>query len=132
MQPSFRRARATLDWENCLTRDTVVCSEDVGCPSMRVIRAVATIALLGAPAFASAQGFGQNQGHMLQAGEKDPEKSRQQIEADKAAEKAYKQSLSNIPDHAASDPWGNVRSETAPKAAAKAPAKRTKVGGAAQ
>ncbi len=113
-------------------QNTVVCIEDVGCPSMRVIRAVAMIALLGAPAFASAQGFGQNQDHVQQAGEKDPEKTRQQIEADKEAQKAYKRSLSNIPDHAASDPWGNVRSDNAPKAPSKAPAKRTKVGGTAQ
>jgi len=90
---------------------------------MKVFRAVAMIALLSAPAFA--------QDPMQQAGEKDPEKSRQQIEADKAADKAYKQSLSNIPDHAASDPWGNVRSENAPKAAAKAPAKRAKIDGTA-
>jgi uncharacterized protein YdeI (BOF family) len=90
---------------------------------MKVFRAVAMIALLSAPAFAQAP--------MQQAGEKDPEKSRQQIEADKAADKAYKQSLSNIPDHAASDPWGNVRSENAPKAAAKAPAKRAKIVGTA-
>jgi hypothetical protein len=84
------------------------------------------IALLGAQAFASASAFAQE--HMQQAGEKDPEKSKQQIEADKEAEKAYKRSLSNIPDHAPSDPWGNVRSENAPKAVAKAPAKRTKIG----
>lgn len=90
---------------------------------MKVFRAVAMIALLSAPAFAQAP--------IQQAGEKDPEKSRQQIEADKAAEKAYKQSLSNIPDHAASDPWGNVRSENAPKAVAKAPAKRAKIDGTA-
>jgi hypothetical protein len=98
---------------------------------MRVIRAVAMIALLAAPAFASAQGFG-NQGHVQQAGEKPAEKSRQEIEADKEAERAYQRSLSNIPDHAVSDPWGNVRSDNVPKAAAKAPAKRTKVGGTAQ
>jgi hypothetical protein len=106
----------------------VVCSEDVGCQSMRFIRAVAMIALLGAPAFASAQGFGQNQGHVQQAGEKPAEKSRQEIEADKEAERAYKKSLGNIPDQAPSDPWGNVRSDNAPKAPAKPPAKRTKIG----
>jgi hypothetical protein len=131
MQPSFCRACATLDRENCLTQNTVVCSEDAGCPSMRVIRAVATIVLLAAPAFASAQGFGQND-HVQQAGEKPAEKSRQEIEADKAADRAYQKSLSNIPDHAVSDPWGNVRSDIAPKAPSKAPAKRTKVGGTAQ
>ena len=96
---------------------------------MNVFRAVAMIALLSAPAFASLPAFAQD--HMQQAGEKDPEKSQQQIEADKAAEKAYKQSLSNIPDRAASDPWGTVRSENTPKAAAKAPAKRAKIDGTA-
>jgi hypothetical protein len=66
---------------------------------------------------------------MQQAGEKAPDKTRQELEADKQAQKAYERSLSNIPDQAASDPWGNVRSENAPKAVARAPAKRTKIGG---
>lgn len=95
---------------------------------MRVFRAVAMIALLGAPAFVFAQGFGQKD-HVQQAGEKPAEKSRQEIEADREAERAYKRSLGNIPDQAAPDPWGNVRSENAPKATAKAPAKRAKVDG---
>jgi hypothetical protein len=118
-----RRARRI-----CLAGNTVVCSCDVGCTSMRVFRAVAMIALLGAPAFAFAQGFGQKD-HVQQAGEKPAEKSRQEIEADREAERAYKRSLGNIPDQAAPDPWGNVRSENAPKATAKAPAKRAKVDG---
>jgi poly(3-hydroxybutyrate) depolymerase len=96
---------------------------------MRTFRAVAIIALLSAPAFASPPAFAQDR--MQQAGEKDPEKTRQQIEADKEAQKAYKRSLSNIPDQAVSDPWGNVRSDNAPKAAAKAPAKRAKTDAAA-
>ena len=46
---------------------------------------------------------------------------------EKEAERAYKRSLGNIPNQGPTDPWGNVRSESAPKAAAKgAPAKRTK------
>ena len=69
---------------------------------------------------------------MQQAGEKTKEKSRQEIEADKEAERAYRKSLGNIPDQAASDPWGNVRSKNAPKAAAKTPAKRAKTDGTAQ
>ena len=114
----------------CLAGNTVVCIEDVRCPSMRVFCAVAMIALLGAPAFASAQGFGQKD-HVQGAGEKPAEKSRQEIEADREAERAYKRSLGNIPDQAPSDPWGNVRSDNAPKATAKAPAKRAKVDGTA-
>jgi hypothetical protein len=61
-------------------------------------------------------------------------KSRAEIAADKATEKAYNNSLGNIPDHAPVDPWGNARSADAPKNATKAaaakmaPAKRTKVG----
>jgi uncharacterized protein YdeI (BOF family) len=94
---------------------------------MRVFRAVAMIALLVAPALASAQGLGQKD-HVQQAGEKPAEKSRQEIEADKEAERAYKRSLGNIPDQAPSDPWGNVRSDNAPKAPAKPPTKRTKIG----
>jgi hypothetical protein len=90
---------------------------------MRVFGAVAMIALLSAPAYA--------QGHIQQAGEQAAPKSRLQIEADRDAEKAYKKSLSSIPDQAASDPWGNVRSEGAPKAVVKPPAKRTKIGGTA-
>ena len=52
--------------------------------------------------------------------------------AERAAEQAYKKSLGNIPDKGPSDPWGNVRSDSPPKAAAKAPApKRTKTGNTA-
>ena len=91
---------------------------------MRVFGAVAMIALLSAPAYA--------QGHIQQAGEQAAPKSRLQIEADREAARAYKKSLGSIPDQAAPDPWGNVRSESAPKAAAKAPAKRTKIGGTAR
>ena len=81
------------------------------------------IALLAVPAYA--------QDHIQQAGEQAVPKSRQEIEADREAERAYKKSLGNIPDQAASDPWGNVRSQSAPKAVAKAPTKRTKIGGTA-
>jgi hypothetical protein len=82
------------------------------------------IALLAAPAYA--------QGHMQQPGEQAAPKSRQEIEADREAERAYKKSLGNIPDQAPSDPWGTVRNENAPKAVMKAvPSKRTKTGGAA-
>ena len=52
--------------------------------------------------------------------------------AEKEAEQAYKRSLGNIPEQKPSDPWGAVRSESAPKTVAKDPAaKRTKASGTA-
>jgi hypothetical protein len=91
---------------------------------MRVFCAVAVIALLGGPAYA--------QGAVPRYGETDKEKSPQEMESDRRAEKAYKKSLGNIPDQGPTDPWGNVRSDGAPKPAAKgAPAKRAKTGNAA-
>jgi hypothetical protein len=51
-------------------------------------------------------------------GELDKDKSPAQIEADKAAERAYQHSLTNIPDKGPSDPWGAVRSNDAPKSSA--------------
>jgi hypothetical protein len=83
---------------------------------MRVLRAAAVIALLAGPAYA--------QEKVPQYGETDkPDKTPQQIEADKAAERAYKNSLGNIPDQGPSDPWGTMRSGDTPKPAAKATAK---------
>jgi hypothetical protein len=89
---------------------------------MRVFRAAALIALLVGPA------YGQTQS-VPKYGEAPKDKSPQEIAAEREAEKAYQRSLGNIPNKGASDPWGNVRSESAPKATAKAaPAKRTKTG----
>jgi hypothetical protein len=82
---------------------------------MRVLRAAALIALLVGPAYAQKQ--------IPQYGEEDKDKTPQQIEADKAAEKAYKNSLGNIPDRGPSDPWGTMRSGDTPKPVAKASAK---------
>ena len=87
---------------------------------MRVFRAAAVIALLAGPAYAQSQS-------VPRYGDTAKPKSPQEIEADKEAERAYHRSLGNIPDKGPSDPWGNVRSESAPKPVAKAaPAKRTK------
>jgi hypothetical protein len=89
---------------------------------MRVFLAAAVIALLAVPA------YGQTQ-PIPRYGDIDKTKTPQEIQADRDAERAYKRSLGNIPDKGTSDPWGNVRSESAPKPAAKAvPAKRTKTG----
>ena len=93
---------------------------------MRVFLAAAVIALLALPAYA------QGQAPVPQYGDIDKTKTPQQIEADKEAERAYKRSLGNIPDRGATDPWGNMRSDGAPKPVAKAaPAKRTKTGNVA-
>lgn len=88
---------------------------------MRVLVAAAVIALLVGPAFAEE--------HMPGYGEfKD--KTPQDIAAEREADKAYRKSLGNIPEQKASDPWGTVRSDNPPKAAAKAaPAKRAKAAG---
>ena len=87
---------------------------------MRVFAAAAIIAFLAGPAYAQSKSI-------PKYGEVDKEKTPQQIEAERQAEKAYKRSLGNIPDQGPTDPWGNVRSESAPKAAAKAaPSKHTK------
>jgi hypothetical protein len=92
---------------------------------MRVFAAAIVIALLAGPACAQSQS-------VPRYGDTDKKKSPQEIEAEREAERAYKRSLGNIPDQGPTDPWGNVRSDSAPKAAAKvAPAKRAKTGNTA-
>jgi hypothetical protein len=87
--------------------------------SMRVFTAAIVFVLLAAPAYAQ---------NVPQYGDTESSKSPSEIEAEKRAEKAYKRSLGNVPNATGStDPWGSVRSEAAPKAAAKpAPQKRAK------
>ena len=80
---------------------------------MKVWRAAAMIALLAGPAYA------QDQAPVPRYGEADKEKTYHQIQDEKAAQKAYQQSLGNIPEKGPTDPWGNARSIEAPKAAAK-------------
>ena len=93
-----------------------------GALRMRVLRAAAMIALLVAgPAYAQKG---------APAAPVEPPKSPSQIESEKASEKAYKNSLGNIPDQPPADPWGGARAVEAPKSASKdLPAKRTKAGG---
>ncbi|MBI5129879.1 MAG: hypothetical protein HZA66_10580 [Rhodopseudomonas palustris] len=88
---------------------------------MRIVTAIVTFALLAGPAFAQTA-------PMQKYGDPDPEKSRNEIEAEKQAERAYKRSLSNVPNASGPvDPWGNVRGGETQKAAAKpAPVKRSK------
>ncbi len=89
---------------------------------MKIICAAVVIALLAGPAYAQSQS-------VPRYGEADKKKTMQQISAEREAERAYKRSLGNIPDQGPTDPWGNVRGDSAPKTAAKAaPAKRTKTG----
>ena len=96
---------------------------------MRVFLAAAMIALLTGLLAGSA--YAQTD-RVPKYGEVDKDKTPQQIEADKEAQRAYQRSLGNIPDRGATDPWGGVRSDSAPKPAAKAaPAKRTKTGNVA-
>ena len=69
---------------------------------MVVFGAAAVIALLSGPAFAKMRTKG--------GGAAPPAaKSQTEIDADKAAERAYNNSLGNIPDQAPADPWGGAR-----------------------
>ena len=91
---------------------------------MKVFRAAVMMALLTGPAYA------QTDEHVPRYHEADKEKTPQQKAADKEAAQAYKNSLGNIPDKPAPDPWSIARSPDAPAPAAKAKPK-TKTSGAA-
>jgi hypothetical protein len=84
---------------------------------MKILRASMLMAVLvSGPAFAQAPHF-----NMMADG---PGKTPEQIEKQKAIEKAYKDTLRKIPDAAGgNDPWGGVRNEGQPKATAKNKAK---------
>jgi hypothetical protein len=78
---------------------------------MKIFRIAAAVALLTAPAYAQMPAM-----NLIQDG---PGKSPEQKAAEAARDKAYKESLSKIPDaKAPSDPWGNVRSGEGAKTAA--------------
>jgi hypothetical protein len=92
---------------------------------MRILSAAAVVVSLTMPAYA--QMSTPNINLMPEFQSKTPEEKEQ----DAIKEKAYKDSLRKIPDaKASSDPWGNVRSSEAPKAAA--PAKKSKTGSSSQ
>jgi hypothetical protein len=97
---------------------------------MRVLCAAAMIALLAGPAYAQ-------QKSVPKYGDAPAEKTRSEIEQERANDRAYKRSLGNIPDQGPTDPWGNARSVDAPKAVTKTVAKpspakpRTKTGATA-
>jgi len=84
-----------------------------------VLSATVVIVALAGPVWA--------QNSVPQYGEADKPKTPAEIAAEKEAEKAYRRSLGNIPEQQKADPWGTVRSNSAPpKAAAKAPPAKPK------
>ena len=89
---------------------------------MRAFLALLMIAALASPALAQ-------DNHIQRYGEPDHEQTASEKAADKAAARAYEKSLGNIPDAGATDPWGGVRSNDAPKTTAVKP-KKTKTGSA--
>jgi hypothetical protein len=57
----------------------------------------------------------------------DPPKSPSEIESEKSSDRAYKHSLSNIPDKPPADPWGGARAvDGASSSTTTTPTKRTK------
>ncbi len=87
---------------------------------MRLLSAIAMLALLTGPASAQMMNL------MPELKTMSPEEKEQEA----IRQKAYRDSLRQIPDNKSSvDPWGNVRSD-APKAAAPATQPRTKTGSA--
>jgi len=96
-------------------------AEFIGSMRMRVVAAAVIVAFLAGPAFAQ-------QKSIPRYGEEDKGKTTEEKNAEREAERAYKRSLGNIPEQKPVDPWGNVRSDSAQKPEAKAPAKKTKTG----
>jgi hypothetical protein len=78
---------------------------------LRIWLAMAIIASLAWPA------YGQQKTPQPAPGP--PPKTQKEIEADKAADRAYQKSLRNIPDQPPADPWGSARSADTPKTTAK-------------
>lgn len=85
---------------------------------MRVLPAVGLLTLLVAgPAFAQ----------IKPPAPSDPPKTAGQIEMEKSADQAYKNSLRNIPDKPAADPWGGAHAmEGSSSSASTTPTRRTK------
>ncbi|MBR1120930.1 hypothetical protein JQ628_05330 [Bradyrhizobium lablabi] len=79
---------------------------------MRVILSAAIVIALAQSAFAQ-------QERMPRYGEEDKAKTTTERQAERDAQRAYSNSLKNIPDKGPTDPWGTVRSPDAPKAAGK-------------
>jgi hypothetical protein len=77
------------------------------------------VALIALPAILMILPASAQDNHIQRYGETDKEKSATEKAAEKEAQRAYERSLGNIPAQKNTDPWGTVRSEDAPKAAAK-------------
>jgi hypothetical protein len=77
----------------------------------------ALIALPPAPVTA------QQSGAVPRYGEKDKEKTYNEKQQEKEAERAYQRSLGSVPEKGPVDPWGNARAVETPKADAKSAAK---------
>jgi hypothetical protein len=90
---------------------------------MRIFAVAVVVALLTGPAYAQTP-------HINLLSDQ-PSKTQEELEAEAARDKAYRESLKKIPDaKTSSDPWGSVRSADAPRTSA--PAKpRTKTGSTA-
>jgi hypothetical protein len=67
-----------------------------------VVVALASIAILTAPAYAQMRGKGGKHSGSQQQTSEQKQKAAE-------AEKAYKAALDRIPDHKKADPWGHVR-----------------------
>jgi hypothetical protein len=89
---------------------------------MRIVLATVTFAMLAGTAVAQ-------QAPLPRYGEEEKAKSPAEIAAEKASGEAYRKSLGNIPDQRPSDPWGAVRSDSAPKATVAAKPKKGRSAG---
>ncbi len=83
---------------------------------MKMLWAAAFATVLASSALAQSQ-------PVPRYGETDKERSPSEIEAERQTEKAYRNSLGNIPNKGPSDPWGQARSVNAAKESPKGPAK---------
>jgi hypothetical protein len=97
---------------------------------VRAFIAAAIIATLAGPVWAQ-------QKPVQRYGEKDKDKTPNELQQERDAERAYQRSLGSVPEKGPVDPWGIARSAEAPKGDAKSAAKaapkaKTKTGEAAK
>src|SRR4051812_1853524 len=86
---------------------------------MRKFAVAALMVLLAGPAWAQTK-------NVPKYGEETKDKTETEKRGEKNAEEAYQRSLGNIPEQKSTDPWGTVRSDSAPKAVAKTPTAKPK------
>src|ERR1700712_1955081 len=98
---------------------------------VRAFIAAAIIAALAGPGWAQ-------QKPMQRYGEKDKDKTPNELQLERDAERAYQRSLGSVPEKGPVDPWGIARGAETPKGDAKSTAKtaspkpKTKTGEAAK